>query len=99
MHSNSVVLPDPFGPIRPRTSPSWIDSDTSATAVRRPYDFVSPSIETRGACILIWKVYRGGLPTTSHRRGRNRESGIGDRGSENEKPDYGRSWTANSMNW
>ena len=50
-HSNSVVFPDPFGPISPSTSPWRIDSDTSATAVSRPYDFVSPSIDTMGADI------------------------------------------------
>ena len=39
-HSNSVVLPAPFGPISPSTSPGRTDSDTSDNAVKRPYDFV-----------------------------------------------------------
>src|SRR5258706_9023641 len=46
MHSNSVVFPDPFGPINPSTSPCRIDNETPATAVSRPYDFVSPPIDT-----------------------------------------------------
>src|SRR5436305_9406727 len=59
MHSNSVVFPDPFGPISPSTSPWRIDNDTSATAVRRPYDFVSPSIDTMGAAIGSGKCTGG----------------------------------------
>jgi hypothetical protein len=35
-HSNSVVFPDPFGPIRPRISPGRIENDTSLNAVRFP---------------------------------------------------------------
>src|SRR5262245_35420203 len=46
-HSNSVVLPAPFGPMRPRTSPARIDSETSDSAVRRSYDFVRCSTSTR----------------------------------------------------
>ena len=32
----TVDLPDPFGPIRPRISPAWIEKLTSLTAVRPP---------------------------------------------------------------
>jgi len=39
-HSNSVVLPDPLGPMRPRISPSRIEKDTSCSAVSRPYRLV-----------------------------------------------------------
>jgi len=39
-HSNSVVLPDPFGPIRPSTSPGRTLNDTSLNAVSRPYRLV-----------------------------------------------------------
>src|SRR5260221_10136242 len=63
MHSNSVVFPDPLGPIKPSTSPWRIDSETSATAVSRPYDFVSPPIDTMGTHIWIEKVYRRGVAT------------------------------------
>ena len=34
-HSNSVVFPAPFGPIRPRTSPGRTENDTSLSATRR----------------------------------------------------------------
>src|SRR5215813_2317906 len=46
-HSNSVVLPAPLGPMRPRISPARIDSETSDSAVRRSYDFVRCSTSTR----------------------------------------------------
>ena len=41
MHSNSVVLPAPFGPISPSTSPGRTESETSESAINRPYDFVT----------------------------------------------------------
>src|SRR5205814_8133358 len=33
--SNDVVLPAPFGPSRPTTSPRWMSSETSSTTFRR----------------------------------------------------------------
>src|SRR6516225_6370842 len=36
MTLNSVVLPAPFGPIRPVISPAWARSDTSANAATPP---------------------------------------------------------------
>src|SRR5215471_16563157 len=41
-HSNSVVLPAPFGPIRPRISPSRTSKPTPSSTVLAPYRFVIP---------------------------------------------------------
>ena len=38
-----VVLPAPFGPTRPRTSPGSTRNDRPRTAGRSPYSFSSPS--------------------------------------------------------
>ena len=35
-HSIVVVLPAPFGPIRPKISPGWTSNETSSTATVRP---------------------------------------------------------------
>ena len=40
----SVVLPDPFGPSRPNRMPAGIRRSTPATAVTRPYLFISPCV-------------------------------------------------------
>src|SRR5262245_14636590 len=37
MHSKRVVLPEPFGPISPSTSPARTSNDTSSNATTRPY--------------------------------------------------------------
>src|SRR5215471_12172130 len=66
-HSKSVVLPAPFGPMSPSTSPERIDSDTSDSAVRRPYAFVRRSTTTIESGICNKKVYRWGRTTTSSR--------------------------------
>src|SRR6266849_329725 len=39
---NSVVLPEPLGPISPRISPSRTSNDTPLSAVKPPNRFVSP---------------------------------------------------------
>jgi len=39
MQLNSVDLPDPFGPIRPRISPGRTSKLTSCTALIAPKDF------------------------------------------------------------
>ena len=41
-----VLLPDPFGPMRPRISPFATSKDTSFTAVKPPKRFVSPATES-----------------------------------------------------
>ena len=42
MQLKIVLLPDPFGPMRPRISPSETSNDTSLTAVKPPKRLVSP---------------------------------------------------------
>ena len=41
---NVVVLPAPFGPSRPTTSPDEMSRFTPLTTVRPPYDFVRSSV-------------------------------------------------------
>src|SRR5262245_18484359 len=47
-HSIVVVFPAPFGPIRPKISPSWTSNDTSETATVRPYNLRMFSTRTTG---------------------------------------------------
>src|SRR5262245_61595133 len=42
MQLKMVLLPEPFGPIRPRISPSLTSNDTFATAVKPPNILVRP---------------------------------------------------------
>ena len=44
-----VLLPDPFGPIRPRISPARRSKPTSLTAVKPPKRLVRPSTSSTGA--------------------------------------------------
>src|SRR5512137_187634 len=44
-----VVLPAPFGPRKPKHSPSSISNEMPSTAVRSPYFLVSPEARTRTA--------------------------------------------------
>ncbi len=44
---NSVVLPAPFGPMTPSTSPGSTNSDTESSAVRPPKRTVTPSTSKR----------------------------------------------------
>src|SRR3954469_1630524 len=78
MHSNSVVFPAPLGPISPSTSPSRIVSDTSDSAVSRPYDFVSRSTrtDTSGADMGALQCTGPLAPTTSRSN-----PGIGEAGN------------------
>src|SRR4051794_24995050 len=43
-----VVLPAPFGPRKPKTSPGWTVSDRSCRATLRPYSLHSPAVSTAG---------------------------------------------------
>src|SRR5712691_679242 len=43
-----VLLPDPLGPSRPTISPCAMANDTSVTARRGPYDFVTCCASTTG---------------------------------------------------
>src|SRR5215831_12997923 len=48
MHSTSVVLPAPLGPMSPSTSPWRTVKETSDNASVRPYDFVRRSTASKG---------------------------------------------------
>jgi hypothetical protein len=43
MQLNSVVLPEPFGPISPRISPSRTSKETPLSAVNPPKRLVTPA--------------------------------------------------------
>src|SRR4029078_4019180 len=43
---NSVVLPAPFGPIKPINSPLWIQNDTFSSTVSEPYTTCKLSTST-----------------------------------------------------
>src|ERR1700757_232655 len=47
-----VLLPEPFGPSRPTTSPGSIAKDTSVTARRGPYHLVTCWASTTGGMFL-----------------------------------------------
>src|SRR5438067_84437 len=47
MTLNNVVLPAPFGPITPTTSPGSTDADTSSSAVSPPNRTVTPWTSSR----------------------------------------------------
>ena len=42
MQLKAVVLPEPFGPMRPRISPSPTSNEIAFSAVKPPKRFVSP---------------------------------------------------------
>src|SRR3972149_173016 len=45
---NAVVLPEPFGPIRPRISPSRTSKETALRAVKPPKRLVRPLTVSKG---------------------------------------------------
>ena len=49
----TVDLPDPFGPIRPRISPAWIEKLTSLTAASPPNLLKRPSTSSLAAAALM----------------------------------------------
>src|SRR5580704_9458498 len=58
---NSEVLPAPFGPIRPRISPSRTSNDISTLAATPPNDLLTRSISSRGVSdidIPVWAIAR-----------------------------------------
>src|SRR5256885_16424618 len=57
MQLKVVLLPDPFGPIRPRISPSFTSKETSFTARRAPNLLVRPDTLSIGM---------GGAPVRQH---------------------------------
>src|SRR4051795_2826399 len=48
-----VLLPEPFGPIRPRISPRSTLNDTLLTAVKPPNRFISPSTTSTATPFLV----------------------------------------------
>ncbi len=46
--SNSVDLPDPFGPVRPQISPAGMARSTPATATMGPNRFSTPWMRSAG---------------------------------------------------
>src|SRR5215469_11037258 len=51
-----VVLPAPFGPRKPNTSPYPISNDTSSNATRSPKRLLSPRTEIAGALLSAFKA-------------------------------------------
>src|SRR6266850_1818215 len=78
MQLKVVLLPDPFGPIRPRISPSLTSNETSLTARRAPNLLVRPETVSMGMecfrCLLI--------PPPQAEDGRRRRPGGGRRRSD-----------------
>src|SRR4051812_24767528 len=75
-HRISVVLPAPFGPRRPRISPSATSSETPARATRSPNDFTRDS--TRSGSVMGRRIdlrlertrpYHRGIDETTPRLG------------------------------
>jgi hypothetical protein len=55
---NSVVLPEPFGPMTPTISPGPTFSETPSTALMAPYDFFIFRISRNGSRVLILRPSR-----------------------------------------
>src|SRR5436309_7765253 len=70
-HRIRVVLPAPFGPSRPRISPSFTASETPDSAGRDPYDFASASMRSgavMGGSIALPGGRTSPLPGVDSRR-------------------------------
>ena len=69
---NSVVLPAPFGPITPNTSPAFTANETPSTAVTPPKRRVSP-LTSRAAVTRPPRVQAGGrlAPAAGNHPGRS----------------------------
>src|SRR3954462_6693053 len=67
-----VLLPEPFGPIRPRISPRSTLNDTLLTAVKPPKRFISPSTTSTAAPFLV----QGRLFAAVGGAGRQRQHGL-----------------------
>src|SRR5579872_1524705 len=68
-HSSVVVLPAPFGPIRPKISPSTTSNDTSSTATVDPYVFRQPATLMTGAFTRVAAATRNPQSAMSWWRG------------------------------
>ena len=58
MQLKSVVLPAPFGPIRPQIAPRATSKDTSSSAVTPPNRIVSPVDRQQGGRLEVRIVIR-----------------------------------------
>src|SRR3954468_6559160 len=85
MRRSSVVLPAPFGPMRPTISSRRNSKLTSFTAVRPPKRLVSRSTRKKGALMPL-EYRRKPFRTERFRRG-----GVPNRGAEATGPDRSRS--------
>src|SRR5438046_10557549 len=87
MQLNAVVLPEPFGPMSPRISPSRTSNDTSLRAMNPPNCLISPDtvniaftrllglVPARASPAQSW-VLGGGRPVSARTRaGRHAEAG------------------------
>src|SRR5258706_367877 len=61
-HPIVVVLPAPFGPIRPKFSPSRTSNDTSSTATVRRYAFRIPETSMTARLAVIGRRSRSTSP-------------------------------------
>src|SRR5271155_2728391 len=80
-----VVLLDPFGPIRPKTSFSTRLNDMLSTATRPPKRFVTPAAVRASAPETLSIVVFPPIQQVPHRSGRGAESALNrarDRSSE-----------------
>src|SRR5947208_16883504 len=68
MQLNVVLLPEPFGPIRPRISPSFTSNETLFTARRAPNLLVRPETVSMGMGIPLARVPDAVQRATVHRR-------------------------------
>src|SRR5689334_6162446 len=67
-HSNSVVFPEPFGPITPSTSPDPIENETPESALTRPYCFETcATCSTRPPIVVDSQLDHGNRVGTSNR--------------------------------
>src|SRR5262245_36586449 len=57
MVSKRVVLPEPFGPIRPRISPCRTSNETSVRACWSPYHLVMPATSSSAASITCFNRF------------------------------------------
>src|ERR671936_1369464 len=69
---NSDVLPAPFGPMIPRSSPSFTSSETSATIVAPPMSSPSDRVARMGVAPTCPRGLREGFDRRLHVSGRDR---------------------------
>src|SRR5687767_12770718 len=73
MQLKIVLLPDPFGPIRPRISPSFTSNETSLTARRAPNLFERPETLSIGMWAIPYPLH----PSLKGEGRRAKRAGVG----------------------